>query len=103
MRSWPGLHLLGKSSNAEAKGRGGHRQLQLAAWNGLKKGFKLLLEKGFNIKAKDEFGRTVLHEAAEDGQEEVVKLLLEKGVDIEAKDRSKGTAPLCRPEMSIGK
>jgi ankyrin repeat domain-containing protein 50 len=60
--------------------------LQIAAFLGLVKIARLLLERGADVAAKDGCGQTALLRAARGGREAVVQLLLEKGADIDADD-----------------
>lgn len=67
--------------------------LHLAAYSGIKKTVKELLQEGAKPNTMNSNGRTPLSWAAEEGYEEVVKLLLEKGADLDCKD-NKGRTPL---------
>jgi len=68
--------------------------LHLAAYFGLEKAVKALLQEGIEINAKDSSGRTPLSYAAEEGHDTVVELLLVTGkVDKDWED-NKGRTPL---------
>ena len=66
--------------------------LSSAAFFGLERTMRTLLQEGHDVNAKDTNGWSSLHVAADTEHENIIQLLLEKGADIEAKARDGITA-----------
>ncbi|KAL3954501.1 hypothetical protein ACCO45_010064 [Purpureocillium lilacinum] len=65
--------------------------LHMAAYFGMSKIARTLLEDGQEIEAKDTFGHTPLSLCAKNGHEDVAKLLIDNGADVGSKERAAQT------------